>query len=1001
MVSADAARARSEEEWLADLAQLRTDAKARFGDVAWVAEGSERVVYAHKCIVYARATGNWQQRFMGVPHSLSDSSMSLYGQSTLSIRTWTPQAASRRDSAASHGCSPAPSESSRSSSASSIRPIVLGSTDLDVFETSLEYFYTAGKEAEAFAVVLEGFNEGGGAAQEELSGTAKLRNDLHFCWRSKLYADVDLVLESPDGTLSTPFAAHRAILASRCPYFRSLLLGDFSDSRLDRFTLPSPPFSPPSLIFILGYIYTGTLDFSNRTFNLETVFETWRCAAFLSMSTLQDQLEARITTMSTPQRAPRIYQFACAPDVNSRHLSELSLTLIVDHFDDMWATPYIGTLDYEPQMELVSKVRDAIVPSTVAKISRQDRKIRKKMELERAGWARNVEAMLVAIEKQLVVVIANRLPEIVVSPSFISLVDGVGFSSDVLEWILLQVFDQEEMKERNAPAAYQALVGSVLLREEGIMADARMHVEDCRAGLLKYIKGRWASIRDTGAFDQLEAWCLKELADEIEVPTKDLLAGDRTLPQTRRSPPKRLLEKPQSEAVPRHSTNVGPPTRVTRPPARTLRTSTMSTASRASLASVTSRASTTSLAPSATTTATRSTTATSQPSPRTVRSGGSPATRAPVVGTTPRLGQRSATATAPRPPAASAPVSTTTGRTRTISAASTSTAASAASRRRQASPAPSTTSTVRSVAPQRSAAPARTPLTRPTPAAVRTVPAPRLRSPSTASVAPRPTPAPKPTSSPSLGNIRRQASSTSLKSTTSTRSTATAAAARSPSSASTASRRTATVTTSSPAVRARRPSASSGKSTAGVSASSSSRSVARAKPGVPAVPPLPTPSSPHSSTARARPKPPGTSLLSGIPCIVTVKGTRPIRMRAMVRYLGSMVGETGQWVGVEVPEETIPAEAKKLSWNDGKKGEIEYFTLTAPVVPPPTSSNKPADPASSDEPARRPPVARGDSLAPPTIGRQARRRSSSGEPDATPGPRKGLFVRPTQIVYVL
>jgi hypothetical protein len=44
-----------------------------------------------------------------------------------------------------------------------------------VFETSLEYFYTGGREAEAFAVVLEGFNEGAGPAEGELTGVAKLR----------------------------------------------------------------------------------------------------------------------------------------------------------------------------------------------------------------------------------------------------------------------------------------------------------------------------------------------------------------------------------------------------------------------------------------------------------------------------------------------------------------------------------------------------------------------------------------------------------------------------------------------------------------------------------------------------------------------------------------------------------------------------------------------------------------------------------------------------------
>lgn len=40
-----------------------------------------------------------------------------------------------------------------------------------------------------------------------------------------------------------------------------------------------------------------------------------------------------------------------------------------------------------------------------------------------------------------------------------------------------------------------------------------MHVEDTRNGLLKYIKTRWASIREGGGFDRLELWCLKELGE--------------------------------------------------------------------------------------------------------------------------------------------------------------------------------------------------------------------------------------------------------------------------------------------------------------------------------------------------------------------------------------------------------------------------------------------------------------------------------------------------------
>ena len=47
----------SERQRLKDLGSLLVDAQERFGDVAWRDDASGKTVYAHKCIVYARATG--------------------------------------------------------------------------------------------------------------------------------------------------------------------------------------------------------------------------------------------------------------------------------------------------------------------------------------------------------------------------------------------------------------------------------------------------------------------------------------------------------------------------------------------------------------------------------------------------------------------------------------------------------------------------------------------------------------------------------------------------------------------------------------------------------------------------------------------------------------------------------------------------------------------------------------------------------------------------------
>ncbi|GAA5930486.1 hypothetical protein JCM1841_006554 [Sporobolomyces salmonicolor] len=856
MARLDLARAQSEEAWLRDLAGLKADAGSRFGDVAWAAEDSGRVVYAHKCIVYARATGNWQQRFMGVPHSLSESNLSLYGQSTTSIRTYTPQSmihpGSTTPTAREDRRSPSPSFNSHSSTPSALRPIPLGPTDIDVFEASLEYFYTGGKETEAFAVVLDGFLDGGTDEAEDVTGIPKLRQDLLFCWRSKLYSDVEIALTAPDGSASTLFAAHRAILASRSPYFRTLLLGNFGDSRLDRFTLPSPPFTPASTTFVLGYIYTGTLDFSNRNFDLTTGFEIWRCAAFLSMSALQDEIESKVAAMLTPQRAPRIFSFSHAHDVNSPALAKLALPLVLDHFDEMWATPYIGNLEYDPQDQLVKQLRARIAPNTVARLARQTSSLRKRIELERAGWARNVEAMVDAVEEKLVAILAEGLPEIVVSPGFIDLIDGVGFSTDVLEWILTLVV--KGLREEKAPTAYQAIVGSVLLREEGILADvyfarfsflalslthvfkqARIRVEDARNGILKYIKRKWISARESGGFDHLESWCLKELADELEVSTEDLLGGPRISPSRVRQPPKRLVNGASAPRLRPSDLPRAPAAATTPAPTPSTRTPPLVSCD------------------------------SSQDNPHgRLRCSGCLGSNAPR-----KNGDRAAFLFAVRGPQAGvcelAQVDGLDSVDQRPSCAKT------AFRRVDCHDDP--------------------------PATFYSLDSPKL--------SPRST-------------------------------TATAASKGSPR------------------------------------------------------PPLP------SKPARSIP---GTALLAGIPCIVTVRGTKPIRVRATVRYIGNLVGEAGQWVGVEVAESAIPVEAKGLAWNDGKKGDLEYFALSPPAeqsASPPEPSAPVATAAPSASTSRGSASATA-SLRPPS--RRAR-RSSSAEPDSN-GPRKGLFVRPNQIVYVL
>lgn len=104
----------------------------------------------------------------------------------------------------------------------------------------------------------------------------KLRKDLVYMWRLRLYSDVRIALTGNFGfshqSSTAIFSSRRFILVSRCSYFHTALIGcphtKSTKNEPPTLTLPSPPFTPASLHFTLGFICTGTLVFSHRSYDL-------------------------------------------------------------------------------------------------------------------------------------------------------------------------------------------------------------------------------------------------------------------------------------------------------------------------------------------------------------------------------------------------------------------------------------------------------------------------------------------------------------------------------------------------------------------------------------------------------------------------------------------------------------------------------------------------------------------------------------------------------------
>ncbi|WAQ82525.1 hypothetical protein PtA15_2A842 [Puccinia triticina] len=520
------------ERWKLDLASLLSHAAKRFADIAWaIHPGAEELICAHKAIIYARASGQFQLKYLAAtapsPHSRlpglpSSSSVFL----NASLRSPTPQSIRP----------PSPSLASLASIAGSTRQLaLLNGTDPSLFQSILEALYTANGLSEVFAFLFDDH----AAADSPEARTDKLRKDLLYMWRSKLYADCQIILinqqdldnptENSTYEQEAVFSAHRSILCSRSPYFASLLLDPYADSNNRLFTLASPPFTPASLHFSLGYLYCGTLDFSNRNFDLSTAMQIWRSAQYLGLDLLREEVEAKISDMchnfrdtckSCISRIGRVYAFALALDVASKRLEKAAEPFVVLQFGALW-NKAIGELHYEAQTHLVDLVCFSIDPNTVIGAIQGSKRLKDRLANERSDWADHLLAMLEPVDEQIGVVLQQKFPAVVTSKGFLDLLVGVGFSNDVLEKALVLMV--QKLTDENAAETYQVLVGQVLLREDGLPMDARVIVEDAKASVLKYIKSHWTTVRALNGFDPLENWALKEISDEIEIPLDDLL----------------------------------------------------------------------------------------------------------------------------------------------------------------------------------------------------------------------------------------------------------------------------------------------------------------------------------------------------------------------------------------------------------------------------------------------------------------------------------------------
>ena len=443
----------------------------------------------------------------------------------------------------------------------------------ELFQAQLEWLYTG----EGFGDVVEWISAEddsglGGSIRDSLGRRGgiherrdKLGQDLTYMWRSKLYADIKIHLDTSPSLSSDPssdddsddstdslsstatFTSHKFILVSRSPYFASVLLNpnSFSEHQGD-IHLPTPPFTPASLHFCLGWIYAGHLDFSNRSFDLTTAFQIHRAAAYLQLDALIEEIQARVvwdfchgftTTRGKvhckrcPLRAARVWRFASATDVGAVVLAARAKGHVIMTWTEAWGRE-VALADESDRKDLVDQVIRRITPDNVIAAFRSVGVVKARMDAalrakgrEAASWVDKLETMVESVQQAARRILFSNFGKVVEGREMWDLLSGKGFNDDLLDLVGKELLEAVGTSTGcvEGPRVYQAIVSSILLKVDPTTLQTvlsprgrtRQQVEAIKDGVVGHIRRRWMQVRDLGGFDDIENWALKEISDGV------------------------------------------------------------------------------------------------------------------------------------------------------------------------------------------------------------------------------------------------------------------------------------------------------------------------------------------------------------------------------------------------------------------------------------------------------------------------------------------------------
>ncbi|KDR68153.1 hypothetical protein GALMADRAFT_146636 [Galerina marginata CBS 339.88] len=467
---------RATKVWQEDLKSLCLEAEHHFPDIVWHTkiehvedlEFPEKV-WAHKAIVSARWTPSFKSRYLTRSPALESN---VHGE--LSQPTFLPK-----------------------------DPDLCSYTAISY---DLLQLYTAGSNK------FDNENEFDISIHQE--GLDSLRKDCIYMWRSRLYSDVCISLPpwTKEDRQSYAFWSHRFLLSSRSPYFHRVLshrssYWNVNEAGVIHLTLPSTHFTIPALGFILGYIYTGTLQ-SLHGYDIATALFILRGSLYLELPVLQKLILAEIVVKMLhgmyhaflpdaeysrlvddnwatavnlgcqcevcAKRAPHVLQFALEEDIKSDVLERGARRALIGLFGEGWCTEEFAALPDAIKSLILTNVREMITPSSVLPMLFAAESALIKLENPRKDWGHIVQSFILSVRASIDNVLCANVGTCFKSQRWQDPVDisDTVFALEQVTWVLKAVLRSKGANAENGSTHYQDLRSSAYLTFQPVFNSA-------------------------------------------------------------------------------------------------------------------------------------------------------------------------------------------------------------------------------------------------------------------------------------------------------------------------------------------------------------------------------------------------------------------------------------------------------------------------------------------------------------------------------------------------